>query len=218
MGRTPVERFRGRIRKPRVSDAEHGRIEVTGERMGVVAASTAVAGRSSTGDTGRYRESRPLTPFWIRCLGPRRTAMSQRPPSGADIEYDSWAYAGPAVAGITEALAGINPRSKFYVDAAGNVQVVWLSANIQPFRADMIRADLSRDFSALHVINQVVATALDLDRTTTTRYTSSVAVDLDDDMDTVVFEGTLEGGADNTRWALNFRQPNGTYFPVPCRR
>ena len=25
---TPVERFRGRIRKPRVSDAEHGRIEV----------------------------------------------------------------------------------------------------------------------------------------------------------------------------------------------
>ena len=58
---------------------------------------------------------------------------------------------------------GINPRSKFYVDAAGVAQVVWLSADIQAFRADMIRPDLTRDFSALHVINQVVATAVGFD-------------------------------------------------------
>ena len=209
----PVERFRGRIRKPRVQDTEHGRIRVDVQAWGLwqrLRRSQAdVAVPAITDANGKQAVDAVLDQI------PWPTSHRNVPslPSGADIEYAEWAYAGSPVDGITEALAGINPRSKFYVDAAGVLQVVWLSSDIQAFRAGMIRPDLAYDFSALHVINQVLATALDLTRTTTTRYTSTVAVDLDDDMDTVIFEGTLEGGADNARFALNFRQPNGTYFP-----
>ena len=216
-GATPVERFRGRIRKPQVSDFEHGRIEVRVSAWGLwqrLRRSQDVAVPEIQDANGKQAVDAVLDQV------PWPTSHRNVPtlPSGADIEYDTWAYAGPPADGIAQALAGINPRSKFYVDAAGVAQVVWLSANIQPFRAEMIRPDLSRDFSALHVINQVVATALDLTRTTVLRYTSAVIVDLDDDMDTVIFEGTLAGGADNTRWALLFPSAERDLLPIPRRR
>ena len=62
-------------------------------------------------------------------------------------------------------------------------------------------------------MNQVVSTALEITRDTTTRYTSSAALDLDDDADTGVFEGTLDGGSVDATFALELRQDNGSYFP-----
>ena len=136
------------------------------------------------------------------------------PPEGTNINYAEWAFDGPPVDGIGNALAGINPRSKFFVDAAGVARVVWLSEGIQQFRANEVRPIVDFDDTELHVINQVVATALDVLPARRRRGTRQrCAFDLDDDADTVIFEGTLEGGDENARWAFEFRQPNGTYFP-----
>ena len=205
-------RFRGRIRKPRVRDDRHGRILIDLEAHGLWT---------------RIRQAADVSvPVIIDANGkqavdsvldqvPWPTAFRSvaTPPEGTNINYAEWAFDGPPVDGIGNALAGINPRSKFFVDAVGVARVVWLSEGIRQFRANEIRPIVAFDISELHVINQVVATALDVTRTTTTRYTSAAAFDLDDDADTVIFEGTLEGGDENARWAFEFRQPNGTYFP-----
>ena len=205
-------RFRGRIRKPRVRDDRHGRILIDLEAHGLWT---------------RIRQAADVSvPVIIDANGkqavdsvldqvPWPTAFRSvaTPPEGTNINYAEWAFDGPPIDGIGNALAGINPRSKFFVDAAGIARVVWLSEDIEQFRANEVRPLVSFDISELHVINQVVATALDVTRTTTTRHTSTMAFDLDDDADTVIFEGTLEGGDENARWAFEFRQPNGTYFP-----
>ena len=114
---------------------------------------------------------------------------------------------------IDRALSGINPRSRFYVDATGVATAIWLSSDIVQFREADVRPIVGRDETELHVLNQVVSTALEITRDTTTRYTSSVALDLDDDADTGVFEGTLEGDSNEATFVLEFRQDNGSYFP-----
>ena len=211
-GGAATVRFRGRIRKPRVRDDRHGRILIDLEAHGLWT---------------RIRQAADVSvPVIIDANGkqavdsvldqvPWPTAFRSvaTPPEGTNINYAEWAFDGPPVDGIGNALAGINPRSKFFVDAAGVARVVWLSEDIQQFRANEVRPIVDFDDTELHVINQVVATALDITRTTTTRHTSTAAFDLDDDADTVIFEGTLDGGDENARWAFEFRQPNGTYFP-----
>ena len=210
-------RFRGRIRKPRVRDDRHGRILIDLEAHGLWT---------------RIRQAADVSvPVIIDANGkqavdsvldqvPWPTAFRSvaTPPEGTNINYAEWAFDGPPVDGIGNALAGINPRSKFFVDAAGVARVVWLSEGIQQFRANEVRPIVDFDDTELHVINQVVATALDITRTTTTRHTSTATFDLDDDADTVIFEGTSRGRRRKRAWAFEFRQPNGTYFPHHDRR
>ena len=135
------------------------------------------------------------------------------PQGGANAIYAEWAYDGPPEDGIENALAGLNPRSKFYVDATGTARVVWLSGDIVQFRASEIRPSLSRDDTELHVLNQIIAPALEVTRVTTNRHTSSMAFDLDDDASTEIFNGTLEGGSEDAIWSLDLRQDDGSYFP-----
>ena len=211
-GGAATVRFRGRIRKPRIQDREHGRIEIAIEGHGLwtrITQASDVSVPPITGANGKQAVDSVLDQIpW-----PTSFRNIPSPPGGANAIYSEWAFDGPAALGIDNALAGLNPRSKFYVDATGTARVVWLSGNIVQFRASEVRPSLSRDDTELHVLNQIVAPALEITRTTTTRYTSSAALDLDDDMDTVVFEGTLEGGSEDATFALDLRQDNGTYFP-----
>ena len=211
-GGAATVRFRGRIRKPRVRDDRHGRILISLEAHGLwtrirQAADVSVPAILDTNGKQAVDSVLDQVPW------PTSFRDVTTPPEGTNINYAEWAYDGPPVGGIGNALAGINPRSKFFVDAAGVATVVWLSEDIQQYRANEIRPLVSFDDTELHVINQVVATALDITRTTTTRHTSSAVFNLDDDADTVIFEGTLDGDDENARWAFEFRQPNGTYFP-----
>ena len=211
-GGAATVRFRGRIRKPRVRDDRHGRILIDLEAHGLwtrIRQAADVSVPAIIDANGKQAVDSVLDQVpW-----PTSFRSVATPPEGTNINYAEWAFDGPPIDGIGNALAGINPRSKFFVDAAGVARVVWLSEGIQQFRANEVRPIVDFDDTELHVINQVVATALDVTRTTTTRHTSTAAFDLDDDADTVIFEGTLEGGDENARWAFEFRQPNGTYFP-----
>ena len=211
-GGAPTVRFRGRIRKPRIRDEEHGRIEIEIEAHGLwtrlrQAADVSVPVLSEASGKQTVDAVLDQVPW------PTSFRDVPVPVTGADARYTQWAFDGPPADGISNALSGINPRSRFYVDAAGIATAVWLSSEIEQFRAGEVRPAVSREDSELHVINQVVATALDVTRTTTTRWDSTAIVDLDDDADVVVFEGTLEGDDLLALWAFEFRQPNGTYFP-----
>ena len=212
-GGTPVVRFRGRAYTPRISDTRPGRIRIRIVAHGLwqrFIGLPAVSVASIQDANGKQAVDSVLD----QAQWPTSFRNVPTPPNGTNAEYQEWAFDGKPSAGVAAALSGINPRSKHFVDAPGKFCVAWLSRNVQHFTQQEVLPGLGFDYSDIHVINQVLAPAVDVSRVTTTRWTSTAAFDLTDDEDTVIYQDVLTGGADDATWAFQLRQPNGTYFSV----
>ena len=112
------------------------------------------------------------------------------------------------------ALEGINPRSRFYVDAVGVATAIWLSSDIVQFReADVRPYRVPRRNGAARSESSCLDCSRNHARYDYPLHVQRAALDLDDDGDTGVFEGTLEGDSNEATFVLEFRQDNGSYFP-----
>ena len=212
-GEAPVARFRGRAYTPRISDTRPGRIRIRIVAHGLwqrFIGLPEVSVASIQDANGKQAVDSVLD----QAQWPTSFRNVPTPPNGTNAEYQEWAFDGKPRAGVAAALSGINPRSKHFVDAPGKFCVAWLSRDLQHFTQQEVLPGLGFGYSDIHVINQVLAPAVDVSRVTTTRWTSTTAFDLTDDEDTVVYQDVLTGGADNATWAFRLRQPNGTYFSV----
>ena len=212
-GGTPAVRFRGRAYAPNVEDRERGRVEVRltahglWQRLIGLPEVTVPAIEDANG-------KQAVDSVLDQAEWPTSFRDVPTPPNGADAEYQEWAFAGKPHAGVGLALAGINPRSKYWVDAVGRLRVRWLSRNLQQFRQREVRPDLRFNETERHLINQVLAPDVEVNRVATTRWESTTAVDLSDDADTVIYQAvvTFADSAEAAQWSYLLRQDNGTYF------
>lgn len=206
----PVVRFRGRAYKPDVEDARRGRIEIRLKAHGLwerLIGLPEVSVDAIQDANGKQAVDSVLdVAEW-----PTSFRDVPTPQGGADAEFPEWAFDGKPHVGIARALAGINPRSKYWVGADGTLRVRWLSQDIRQLGQRDIRPDLRFKESDLHVINQVVVPSVDVSRVTTTHWTSTATVNLTDDADTVIYQQVVTIAAE-AQWSYRLRQANGTYF------
>ena len=212
-GAASVIRFRGRAYRPNVTDLDAGRIRIEVKAIGLWQRLIELPDVSV--DAIRDANGKQAVDSILDAAGwPTAFRDIPTPINGANAEYGEWSFEGKPAAGIATALAGINPRSRYWIDATGVLRVTWIPANIKQYGLADTRKGIRFKETDLHVINQVLVPSIDVSRVTTTRWTSTVAYDLTDDDDTVIYQATLQGGSDNATLAFRLRQLNGTYFPA----
>ena len=214
-GGAPVVRFRGRAYAPEVEDRQRGRVEIRIRAHGLwqrlirLPEVTVPAIQNATG-------KQSVDSVLDQAQWPTSFRDVPTPPTGANSLYQEWAFEGKPHLGVAAALAGINPRSKHWVDATGRLRVRWLSPslNLKQFQQREVRPDLRFNETERHLINQVLAPDVDVSRVATTRWTSTTPFELADDEDTVIYQDvvTFADSAEDASWSYQFRHDNGNYF------
>ena len=176
-GAASVIRFRGRAYRPDIADLDSGRVQIRVKAIGIWQRLIELPEVSV--DSIQDANGKQAVDSILDAAGwPTAFRNVPTPINGANAEYAEWSYEGKPAAGVATALAGINPRSRYWIDATGVLRVTWIPANIKQYGLADTRKGIRFKETDLHVINQVLVPSIDVSRVTTTRFTSAVAVDL----------------------------------------